>query len=452
MLSDLIIQLKLLLDVYLQEVDKLAGGDSMVEAVLVATTATLLSFMVIGLNRLTNFAYESIKRRYITKVTLNSNDYYERDAYISISEYLQSKSSQWGTRTYFISSVWDETINKTALKLTLGYGVHFMFIERKFMLIHIMERTEGTSAYNTMTIQYFGMSKKPIENLMSKVTKKKDGSKTQIFEFTNDEWTVSNEIKIQGLDSIALNPETLTEIKTMMDEFVNGESDCRHLGIAHKLTVILHGCPGSGKTSLIRAIAKEYGFNLCLMSTSLSNLAASMSKIPANSILVLEDFDSLSGTKARKGVKSSGEQLKGVPAESDNVQTTDQSTIADLWGDFADGDLSTFLNKLDGIVPLDGVPLFMTTNVIDKIDKAIVREGRTDFMLELPVLRPETVRDHFIAKYPDLETTYPNMEYPSLVGCMIYDIKKKSMMDTHRVAMYLDELHLEQSVPKLKVS
>ena len=45
-------------------------------------------------------------------------------------------------------------------------------------------------------------------------------------------------------------------------------------------------------------------------------------------------------------------------------------------------DLSCFLNVLDGLIELHGVMIIITTNHPDKLDKALIRPGRIDFIHE----------------------------------------------------------------------
>ena len=70
----------------------------------------------------------------------------------------------------------------------------------------------------------------------------------------------------------------------------------RHSGIPYRRGYLLHGPPGSGKTSFIQALAGELDYNLCILNLSERGLTDDrlhliLSIIPERCIMVLEDVD-----------------------------------------------------------------------------------------------------------------------------------------------------------------
>lgn len=67
-------------------------------------------------------------------------------------------------------------------------------------------------------------------------------------------------------------------------------------GIPYRRGYLLHGPPGSGKTSFIQALAGELEKNICIlnvndMGMTDDRLAHLLNNIPPSSILLLEDID-----------------------------------------------------------------------------------------------------------------------------------------------------------------
>lgn len=64
-----------------------------------------------------------------------------------------------------------------------------------------------------------------------------------------------------------------------------------------KTSFLLHGLPGNGKTTIIRNLAKKYGYDLYyidfLESTTNTDILSLTSYIPNKTIILFEDFDSL---------------------------------------------------------------------------------------------------------------------------------------------------------------
>lgn len=59
------------------------------------------------------------------------------------------------------------------------------------------------------------------------------------------------------------------------------------------------------------------------------------------------------------------------------------------------------LNALDGVAAQEGRIVFLTTNHLDRLDKALMRPGRVDLLVELGNATGEQLRTMFLRFYPE---------------------------------------------------
>jgi len=133
--------------------------------------------------------------------------------------------------------------------------------------------------------------------------------------------------------------------------------------------IMIYGPPGTGKTLLAKAVAHESGINFisikgpALMSKYIGESergvreAFKKAKQASPCILFFDEIDAL------------------VPARGGGASDAHVSERV----------ISQFLTELDGIEELKGVIVLAATNRLDILDLAVLRAGRFDLLLELPV-------------------------------------------------------------------
>lgn len=182
----------------------------------------------------------------------------------------------------------------------------------------------------------------------------------------------------------------------------SGEEKYKRLGCTFKAGLFFWGYPGCGKTSTIKAILKY---------TNRHGIYIDLKKIKT-----CEELESLFRVKKIHENEYCGKQLCFIMEDCDAAEnnilkdrtinesfSTESSPISqNLLGPCKDTELlsvaksieetlkikddalnlSCFLNTLDGIIELHGIMVIMTSNHPEKIDTAVLREGRFDFKHE----------------------------------------------------------------------
>jgi chaperone BCS1 len=141
-------------------------------------------------------------------------------------------------------------------------------------------------------------------------------------------------------------------------------------GIPFRRGYLLHGVPGSGKSSLIHAIAGELMLDIYVVSLSSSwisdsTLTTLMGRVPARCIVLLEDLDaaftrsvtrdkSSNGTPDASSNNSEENNTQEQPAPSSSRHRRHKEHISDI----NTLSLSGLLNALDGVAAAEGRILF----------------------------------------------------------------------------------------------
>lgn len=145
----------------------------------------------------------------------------------------------------------------------------------------------------------------------------------------------------------------------------------KKIGIEAPKGVLLFGPPGTGKTMLARACASSTNSTFLRLAgpqlvqmfvgegSRLVRNAFELAKQKAPSIIFIDEIDAI-GAK-----RSSGDGLQG----GREVQRT----------------MLELLNQLDGFSSLENVKVICATNRPDTLDPALVRSGRLDRKIELPL-------------------------------------------------------------------
>ena len=169
------------------------------------------------------------------------------------------------------------------------------------------------------------------------------------------EWNTYSRIPVRRLNTVYMDERVKQRIMDDINDFLKSESEYDAFGIPYKKTYLLTGVPGSGKTSLIKALCNEIHYNLGIMSISRdmdnATIQGSFRNLDPKTVLLLEDIDCL--FEKRTSVE------------------TPSFTFSNL------------LNILDGVLFKHGLIVFITTNHPEKLDPALLRQGRTDLIVEL---------------------------------------------------------------------
>jgi len=272
-----------------------------------------------------------------------------------------------------------------------GVGTHWMIYKKRLyrVVISRLESQASTKEKLKITISTVSLNKRIMVNFFNEFSEKRLPDEREIFTFAGKDvcWSLLGAAPKRKLSSVIINKTAKAEIIETIDKFLNNKQWYVDRGIPYKLTILLYGPPGTGKTSIIKAVAHEYDREIAMLNIStMTNLtfAAAFYSAPKNSIITLEDIESCKGA-----------QTRAQKVEDEKPVDTDEVSIV------------TILNTLDGLKELSGEIIFITTNIADKLSKALTRPGRVDKKIFIPAFTDVEIKEYITMMYPDAQFELP---------------------------------------------
>lgn len=269
----------------------------------------------------------------------------------------------------------------------IGYGTHLFFYNKHPLIITISkeEKVGNTSKplVENMTIRKLGRSHKLFDQMVSSISKASiDSSKTSYYRQDTSYKEFICKQPNKCLDKVFLPKKTKDALLECVDSFVVKEQWYLENNIPYQLCILLYGVGGTGKTSLIKALATYLKRDINIVS-SVSALSRACD-VDNTSIIVVEEVDTL-GMSNRGATESPMETVKENTNETKKLKF--ESNLDDDFGVYL---LNQTLQALDGLISNHGRIVVMTTNHISKLDEALIRDGRVHLKLEVPCLDTET--------------------------------------------------------------
>jgi mitochondrial chaperone BCS1 len=164
------------------------------------------------------------------------------------------------------------------------------------------------------------------------------------------DWEKLDDLPPRDPGSVILPPGQMERLVGDIARFLAAEQDYARRGMPWHRGHLYVGPPGTGKTSVARALATHFGMDIWVLPLADvqkdADLLREVCRVSPRSMLLLEDIDVFDA--ATKRTEEAGVTLSGL------------------------------LNTLDGIATPHGLVSVLTTNSPDAIDPAVIRPGRVD--------------------------------------------------------------------------
>lgn len=177
--------------------------------------------------------------------------------------------------------------------------------------------------------------------------------------------------------------------EAVRDPLINA-GQFEEIGITPPEGVLLYGPPGTGKTMLARAVANDTGATFIKLAgpelaraylgegAELVRDCFEYARRQRPAIIFIDEIDAIAAERAA-----------GASEGTEEIYRT----------------MLQLLSEMDGFEEQSDVRVMAATNRINRLDEAILRPGRFDRKIEVPLPGPEARREIFRVRMADLETT-----------------------------------------------
>lgn len=275
------------------------------------------------------------------------------------------------------------------VSLRIGYG-QYRFKSYDGETLHAVYQHIGKPVGNGCGVELMSnlviFTEKNVDIISKFLTTMVDRSELPVEgKFTCFKWNIQNQywqeevrIDTRSIESVVLPKLTKDKLIHDVEKFLSKKtSNFYHRnGIPYRRSYLFYGIPGSGKTSLVQALASYFERNLCYLipthpEITDDSLREAMNQLPLNSIVIFEDIDALFSHRQKNETNKSSLTFSGL------------------------------LNALDGIGSPAGQIFILTTNLRDHLDDALIRNGRVDLHIEFTYATVEQMEQMWKNFYPD---------------------------------------------------
>jgi chaperone BCS1 len=353
------------------------------------------------LKRLPGRLYDLIERFFIVRMEILDED----EAYRWMQVWLAERLS----RTLSVSVVTrrnrptdadadedaaDGSPNRPTVYFVPAVGTYFFWYRRRFVTLN-RERQENASAgtllgggegqglprnKESFTLRIFSRNRDLARQLVEECRDKAlpDDGRLDVRVPTHGYWSLGSRSRPRPLDSVVLDGNQAAELLADMRAFLAGYDWYQRVGVPYRRGYLLHGPPGNGKSSVVKALAGELRLSIYLLMLSDPDMNDNrihdlLARVPDRSLVLLEDVDCAFVKRRRAGGKEVGLTFSGL------------------------------LNALDGVAAPEGRIVVMTTNHLDRLDPALVRPGRADVKLWLGNATSDQARRLYERFFPGLD-------------------------------------------------
>lgn len=260
---------------------------------------------------------------------------------------------------------------QTQFVLIPGPGKHILRYKNAFLMVNRVRETKSMDfqmgkPWETVTLTTLYSQRHVFEDLFTEahqLAQQSTEGKTIVYTSRSTNWEKFGEPRRKRpIESVILDEGVKERIVADIRDFLDSSKWYYDRGIPYRRGYLLHGPPGSGKSSFIQALAGHLDYNIAILNLSERGLTDDrlnhlLTIIPKRTLVLLEDADAAFNNRR-------------MQTDTDGYRGANVT-------------FSGLLNALDGVASAEERILFLTTNHIERLDSALIRPGRVDMTVRI---------------------------------------------------------------------